>query len=217
MRGPWPDRAGSVAVEFAIVVPMLALLLAGLYQAWMLTVVNRELDAVPASIAQMLTQTTTGAVNDDDLAFTASSAMVLFPTVLSDAASKGLSWSDDIGITISSVVFSQQANGAYQAEVAWSRGTSKRPCGTPLTGAADTATPSPTTLPQDLFGVGSLIVVDVVFTYSPSFLPTTFMPQSTYTFKKSVYLQPRYIAAPSYITHSAKDADGATTLCPGYD
>ncbi|OIQ90324.1 TadE-like protein [mine drainage metagenome] len=214
---PGSCRAGSVAVEFALVIPILIFLLTGLYQMWTLTVVNRELETVAASIGQMLTQSTTGSVSDDDLAFTASSTMVLFPGILSDAANKGLSWSDDIGITISSVVFGQQANGSYQAQVAWSRGTSKRPCGTALSAAADDAAPSPTTLPQDLFGAGSLIVVDVVFAYTPSFVPTAFLAPATYTYRKSVYLQPRYIAAPSYITHSSTDADGGTTICQGYD
>ena len=210
------DRSGSVAVEFAMVVPLMAVLMLGLYQLWTLTTDNRQIQSVAASIAQMLTQTTTGTVTDTDLSFVTDSTMVLFPGVLTDAASKNIPWYNDIQITISSVVFAEQANGSYVAQVAWSRGSNKRPCGINLSGQDDTAPPSVTGLPLDLFGPGSLIVVDVSFVYEPTIVPTWFMASTSHTFNKSVYLQPRYIAPPSFITHKLSGSDGGTTTCQGF-
>lgn len=207
------NRSGSVAVEFAMVVPLMAVLMLGLYQMWTLTTANRQIQSVAASIAQMLTQTTTGTVTDTDLSFVTDSTMVLFPGVLTDAASKNIPWYNDIQITISSVVFVEQANGSYVAKVAWSRGSNKRPCGINLLGQADTDPPNTTGLPLDLFGPGSLIVADVSFVYTPTIIPTWFMASTSHTFNKSVYLQPRYIAPPSYITHTAAGSDGGTTVC----
>lgn len=210
------DRSGSVAVEFAMVVPLMAVLLLGLYQMWTLTTANRQIQNVAASIAQMLTQTTTGVVTDTDLIFVADSTMVLFPGVLTDAASKNIAWKNDIQITISNVVFVEQPNGSYLAQVAWSRGQNKRPCGINLSGQADTDPPNKTAIPKGLFGPGSLIVVDVSFVYTPTIVPSWFMASTSHTFNKSTYLQPRYIAPPHFITHKVAGSDGGTTPCQGF-
>lgn len=210
------DRSGSVAVEFAMTVPLMMVMMLGLYQMWTLTTANRQIQSVSASIAQMLTQSTTGTVTDTDLSFVADSAMALFPGVLTDAASKNMAWYNDIQITISSVVFVEQANGSYLAQVAWSRGSNKRPCGTNLSGQADTAPPNRTALPMGLFGPGSLIVVDVSFVYAPTIVPSWFMESTSHTFNKSTYLQPRYIAPPNFITHKVAGSDGGTTACQGF-
>lgn len=221
--GFWRDTAGSVALEFVLSVPLMMFLMLGLYQIWFLATTNRQVENVAYSIAQMLTQNTTGSVSDDDLSFVASSAMVLFPAVLTDAARKNIAWSSDINVTISSVAFVAQLNGTYLAHVAWSRGPYKRPCAANLSAQPDTDPPSATALPQDLFPTpsaippetvsvaGSLIVVDVGFNYTPEFLPSWF--SSSYSFNKSVYFQPRYITAPSYIAHSDSNSDNGTTVC----
>jgi hypothetical protein len=210
----WKDRTGSVALEFVLTVPLMIFTMLGLYQVWFLATANRQIETVADSIAQMLTQNTTGSVSDVDLGFVASSAMVLFPTVLTDASKQNVAWSSIIKITISSVVFVAQSNGSYLAQVAWSRGPNKRPCGSNLSAQSDADPPSPTALPQDLFGSGSLIVVDVSYDYKPQFLSDWFA--SSYGFSKSAYLQPRYITSPDYIQHSNSNADGAATVCTGY-
>ena len=212
----WRNQTGSVALEFILTVPLTMVMMLGLYQMWTLTTANRQIESLAASIAQMLTQSTTGTVSDANLSFMADSAMVLFPGVLTDAANKNMAWYDDIQITISSVVFTEQANGSYQAQVAWSRGGNKRPCGVYLSSQSDTDPPKTTALPTDLFGPGSLIVVDVTFVYTPTLVPAWFMSSTSYTFNKSSYLQPRYIASPSYITNATTGSDGGTTVCQGY-
>jgi hypothetical protein len=51
----------------------------------------------------------------------------------------------------------------------WNSAPNKRTCGVLLTSVPDTAAPSKTTLPADVFGPGSLIVVDIVYNYTPIF------------------------------------------------
>ncbi len=59
----------------------------------------------------MLAQNTSGSVSNDDLHFVIDSTMIVFPDVLSDAKAKGVSWSQDIKVTMSSVSFTPTIPG----------------------------------------------------------------------------------------------------------
>jgi hypothetical protein len=134
--------------------------------------------------------------------------MVIFPQMLQDAARKGISWKNDISISIAGVLFTGKPAGctpsncsSYDANVVWNSGPNKRTCGVLLTPAPDTATPSPTTLPTDVFGPGSLIVVDIVYNYAPIFgsVFTKLFGSplfGTIPIARSAYLAPRYVQAP---------------------
>ena len=213
------NENGMAMVEFGLIFPVLVTLLLALVEVSNLATSNRRLQVVANSITQMITQSSTGVVNYVDVQFAIDSTMVLFPLVLSDSANKGISWSSDISVTVSSVVFSLQnalctSNCTYNAKVAWSGGSNKRPCNFNLTATPDTATPSSTTLPTDVYGPGSLIVADVVYTYKP-WIWLTLLPAITVS--KSVYLAPRYIPPTSYIKYSVIAGDnGVASSCPGF-
>lgn len=213
------DEIGMAVVEFALIFPVLLLLLLALVEVSNLVTANRRLQVVANAMAQMITQSSTGVVNYVDIQFAVNSTMVLFPLVLSDSAQKGISWGNDISVTISSIVFSLQnsqctSNCIYNANVAWSGGGQRRPCNFNLTASNDTAAPSLTTLPTDVYGPGSLVVADIVYNYTPSIWPNV-LP--TIRLSKSVYLQPRYIPPTSYIHYAVISGDnGIASSCPGY-
>lgn len=188
------DRDGVAAIEFAFIAPvLLVVLLAGFDMARYAQSVRR-LEAVAASIGQMLSVSTSGQIATADLQFYEDATMVLFPQVLQDSYQQGIAWGKDIGMTVSSVKFSG-TDPNYTANVGWSVGTNLRPCKTPLTAVADVAPPTPQTLPIDVFGPGSLIVVDLTFTFRPTIASKLL---SAMPIVRSYYVQPRYVAALSY-------------------
>ena len=106
------------------------------------------------------------------------------------------------------------SNCSYIANVVWNSGPNKRTCGVPLTAVPDTSVPSKTTLPTDVFGPGSLLVVDIVFNYTPIFGLGLF---GTISIARSAYLAPRYVLPPKYIKYVvASGDDGIGAECPGY-
>jgi hypothetical protein len=154
--------------------------------------------------------------------------------MLQDAARKGISWKNDISVSIAGVLFSGlPANcttscTSYTANVVWNSGPNKRTCGVALTSAPDTAAPSKTTLPADVFPVAPsqgalLIVVDIVYNYTPIF-GSTFTALfgsplfGTIPIARSAYLAPRYVQYPpnnmKYKVVSGDDGIGAE--CPNY-
>jgi Flp pilus assembly protein TadG len=170
----WRARQAIAATEFALVLPLLVILMLGSVEAARLIVSARKVTLVATTTVEMLTQNGTGKINYVDLHFATDSTMVIFPQILQDAAQKGISWKNDISVSMASVVFTPNpstctSNCSYNANVVWNSGPNKRTCGVLLVSATDTATPSNTKLPADVFGPGSIIVVDVLFNYTPIF------------------------------------------------
>ncbi len=134
--------------------------------------------------------------------------MVIFPQVLSDAAQMGISWSNDIKISMASIRFvatnqSCTTSCTYQAAVVWYAGPNPRPCGINQVKAAadDVSTPSTTTLPKDVFpssstaptalyAGSSILVVDVDYTYTPLLTSKFF---GSIRMQRSAYVAPRYV------------------------
>lgn len=203
---------GFAAVEFGLALPVLGLMLLGFVELDRYAWATRQLEKTATSISQMLSQSTTP-LQPVDVKFARDSAMVLFPQVLQDSARVGHVWSDDISLTMTSVAFTNltpACNGVacvYEAKVAWSGGSARRPCNRPLAAAPNSATPTPTTLPTDAFGPDSIIVVDLSYTYKPLFAPKLF---SGFTLKRSSYLQPRYLPAVQY---AVAGGDSYVTTC----
>ena len=197
-------RSGIAAVEASFILPILFLLM--LVGAETTRYVNtaRQLTNLANSMASLVAERTTG-FNFYDAVFTYNSAMVTFPMVLKDSSRKGIGWNYDIAITVSSVLFSPTVKGCtsnctYTGKVAWSINmpiAQPRSCTTPPKAVADTAPPSITTLPQDVYTAGSLIVADVVYTYVPLF-GSAIVP--TLTMRRTVYMQPRYLPSIPYNT-----------------
>jgi hypothetical protein len=85
------------------------------------------------------------------------------------------------------------SNCSYIANVVWNSGPNKRTCGVALTAVPDTSVPSKTTLPTDVFPTGappggSIIVVDILYNYTPIFGLGFF---GTIPIARSAYLAPR--------------------------
>jgi Flp pilus assembly protein TadG len=188
------DRRGVSAIEFAFGAPFLvALTLVGT-DTTRYAMAVRRIESVASTIGQMVAVSATGQIAPADLQFYEDSTMVIFPQVLQDSAQQRLAWSNDISLTVSSIGFTN-VSGSYVGKTQWSTGPRLRACLTPMQSVADTAAPSPTTLPRGVFGPGSLIVVDVSFAFRPT-IATAFM--RTLTIARSFYVQPRYVQAISY-------------------
>jgi len=223
------DRRGVSAVEFSVILPFVLLLMAGGMQ--LITYLNaiRKVDRIANSISEIASQamppqgSSVATVNSLDLHFTYDAAMVLFPYILGDAQRRGVNWWENITIDFASIAFTAKdatcaASGdpttCYVANVVWTSlgtaGTNKRPCGVPQIPAADTAPPTQLTLPRSTFGPGSLIAVDVVFQFRPTFGSGFIDP---IRIARSVFLQPRYATLVNYDT---TNDDGIAVKCPGY-
>ena len=224
------SERGTSAVELAFVLPVLILLMLAGFQLVLYLNASRKVEQIADSVSEMISQatpTTTGSttatVSALDIHFTYDSTMVIFPYVLKDAKQKGVSWWQNITINYASIKFTQIAttcgsnadqSSCYAANVVWTgagaAGTGARPCNVPQLAADDNATPSNTTLPRSLFGPGSIIAIDVSYTFVPTF-GARFLPPLL--IKRSTFVQPRYAAL---IKFDATNNDGIATACPSY-
>ena len=194
------SHRGVAAVEFALVAPFLIALLLGGFELTSYIGAIRKLTYVANNIAEMLSQNTTGSINSEDIQFYLNSIVVDFPEILSDAQVRGTPYYWMSQITISSVYFTPTVAGCtsnctYDAYPAFSGGGNQRPCFIKLQPAADTAPPSPATLPLGAYGPGSVIVIDVVYSYYPRVASKLF---GVMTIRRSFYLQPRYVPLIKY-------------------
>lgn len=227
---------GAVAIEFAFLMPVLIILL--MLGVQVVAYVNcvRKVELLATSISEMISQAapqpgaSTAYVNAQDLHFAYDAGLVVFPYLMSDARRQGVAWWQDIYIDFASVQFTSingkscPANGdqssCYNANVVWTSsgttGTNYRACGTSAGQAPyqqpmnDTSSPSKLSLPRSIFGAGSVVVIDVVFTFHPVFAGNL-LP--TLTIARSVYVRPRYA---TLIDFDTTNNDGIATLCNGY-
>ncbi|PPD42047.1 MAG: hypothetical protein CTY15_12750 [Methylocystis sp.] len=205
------ETRGFAAVEFGLALPVLGLMLLGFIELDRYAWATRQLEVTANSIAQMLSQSQK--VAPAEMKYAQDSVMVLFPRVLQDSARLGKNWSDTVTVGMTEVGFTPTVPGCvtgctYQAKVAWSGGSARRPCGAALMPAANNSTPSPTTLPTDVFGPNGIIVVDLTYAYQPLFAAKIFGP---FTVKRSSYLQPRYV---DNLPYAVAGGDSFVTTCP---
>ena len=167
----WSARQAIAATEFALVLPILVILMLGSVEAARLIITAQRVTQVATTIVEMLSQTQAQNPNETgtgipwsityiDLDFAIESTMVIFPQILQDAAQKGISWNNDISISMAGVLFTPNpttctSNCSYIANVVWNSGPNKRTCGVALTAVPDTSVPSKTTLPTDIFPTGA--------------------------------------------------------------
>lgn len=223
------------AIEFALILPTLLLILFAGAQVVAFVNATRKVELVAHSISQMISQATPpkntniAQVNAADLHFSYDATLVLFPYVMKDAKRRGLAWWQTISINYAAIQFaaknaacasktdtSGDLSGCYEARVVWtSTGTAQpggdnyRPCGTAQLPADDDASPNRTTLPRSSFGPGSLVAIDVVFDFEPTF-GSGIVP--AIRIARSAYVQPRYA---SLVTYDTTNNDGIATRCTG--
>lgn len=215
-----------------MILPILLTLLLTGTQAVLYINASRKVGQVARSISQMISQakppdnSSTATVSALDLHFSFDATMVIFPYLLSDAKRQTTVWWNDISINYASIAFTKlnatcndpsDQSACYAANVVWtSNGTAQpygdnyRPCTTPQLPADNTAPPSRTNLPRSVFGPASLIVIDVVFNFTPAF-GSKFFP--AIKIARSAYVQPRYA---TLINYQPANNDGIATKCPGY-
>ena len=204
------ETRGIAAIEFAIAAPFLVLMVVGFVELDRYAWATRQLEVTASSIAQMLSQSQR--VQPADMKYAQDSVMVLFPRVLQDSARTGQRWDKLVKVGMSVVRFTPSipdcvADCVYQAQIAWSGGSDRRPCGAPLSAVANETPPNSVSLPRDVFGASNLIVVDLTYAYRPVFAEKIF---GEVTIKRSSYLQPRYV---NTLPYAVAGGDSFVTTC----
>ena len=182
--GPhWHDRRGTAALEFAVVLPVLVVILTALADLTNATLTWWRLAQAADAVGRIATSLAAGDSNANVLTqeqarVASTAALSLLPELRAPelrAPELRAAASPRAGVVLSAVVFAPVAAGctqncAYVARVAWSAslqgGLPARPCGT-LSPAADGARPQPTTLPASAYGATSVLVVDVAAETTP--------------------------------------------------
>ena len=216
------SSSGVAAVEFALILPIMLLFLFGGFETVRAISSARRLTFLANAIAEQVTVSTTGKISNADMHFFYNATMVVFPQVLRDATQYGNYWWQDINISVSSIAFTTVPAGCtsgctYSPNVIWS-GSNYRSCLVPPTGVSDQLSPSASTLPLDVFGPGTLIVVDLTYKFhtilTGSFLENYVPGLNNLVLRKSVYLQPRYVPTINYQSGtSSPGSDDIITWC----
>jgi len=201
------QRQAASTVEFAFLVPVVFLLLLMGFDTGRYVLATQRIQEVANSVAEMLSQTqpastppattpaAAGYVQDSDLHFYYGSAMATYPDVLAVANNAGTYWWQLLTVQMTSVYFKASPtncvspNCTYTPEVVWTTGA--RSCGLTITGTSDTSGYNASTLPTDVFGPGSIIVVDVFYTFTPTF-GAAYLP--SIPIERSAYMAPRNVS-----------------------
>ncbi|WP_288584747.1 TadE/TadG family type IV pilus assembly protein [uncultured Methylobacterium sp.] len=230
IRGFGTAEDGLAAVEMALILPVILVIMLGGIQIVSYINAVRKVELVVRSISQMISQTqppdgsTVANVTAAALHFSYDSSLVLFPYLMAEGQRQGQAWWQVITINYASIKFTQTAttctdtsdlSACYRADVVWtSTGTTQpatgaayRPCGTPQIAAANTDPPSRTALPRSLFGPAAAVVIDVAFTFTPTF-GARYLP--SLRIARSAYVQPRYATLVDYDT---TNNDGIASKC----
>ncbi|CAO4152521.1 TadE/TadG family type IV pilus assembly protein [Methylorubrum aminovorans] len=230
-------EGAMAAVEFALILPTLLLIMFASIQIVAYIDATRKVELVAHSISQMISQaapprnTTVAQVNAADLHFSYDSALVLFPYVMKDAKRRGVAWWQTISINYAAIQFrarnaacqsrtdtSGDLSACFDANVVWTStgthqpasGENYRPCNPAQLPADDDASPNRATLPRSSYGPGSLVAIDVVFDFQPTF-GSGFVP--AIRIARSAYVMPRYA---SLVNYDTTNNTGIATRCTGF-
>ncbi len=166
-------RRGVAALEFAMMAPVLVLLLMFMYDTANGWITWQRLTQAARSVAQIATLLAVNANGTNTLSYdqawrASTAAYAAMPEMLSPGAV--------YGVVMTEVLFTSPAacGGAMcVANVAWSKtllgSVPRRLCGT-LSAVGNTAASSPAVLPQDAFQSAPVLVVDVTYSFRPLFL-----------------------------------------------
>ena len=215
------------ATEFAMISPILVLLLLMGFDTGRYVLATQRIQEVADSVVEMLSQTAPaqsplvpinkgdGVVQDDDLRFYYDSAMATYPDVLSVANSEGVNWWQLLNVQMSSILFVASPAGCttsctYTPKVVWTNGA--RTCGLAINASPDISAYNPATLPTDVYGQGSVLVVDVSYTFKPTF-GAAYMP--SISIERSAYMAPRNVpVVESQAATVAPECAGVPTPTP---
>lgn len=222
-----PGQRGVAALEFALTVPALVLLLFGMYDfanGWMTWSRLTSGTFAIGQIATTLAVQPDGTNSLSPLDATRASTAIL--ASMPQLTTNGI----DYGVVLSEVVFKANppatnkdgtlAPPTYTGTVSWTVNTKGkgdlRPCAR-ITAVGDNGVPSLMTLPQDAFQANPILVVDTTYSFTPLFLQGFIGP---FQMRWAAYFPSRSgtnNTAPDglsdmFIRH--KDDSGGTVYCP---
>jgi hypothetical protein len=212
------QRQAASTVEFAFLVPFVLLLMLMGFDTGRYVLATQRIQEVANSVAEMLSQTApaalpvttpidtgNGVVQDSDLHYYFDSAMATYPDVLAVANNVGTFWWQLLNVQMTSVKFTPAGcTTSCTPTVMWTTGA--RSCNLTLTAVADASAYSPSTLPQDVYGYGSIIVVDVFYTFTPTF-GAAYLP--------SISIERSAFMAPRNVPYVQSQATSMAPPCPG--
>lgn len=230
-------RRGTVAIEFAMVMPILVTAILGVVDTCRAIIAWQLLTSSAEAVAEIATAES--AIPDSSGNYELSDAQVQDATTAIYAFMPALNTGDGgndysaFSVTLSAIQFTTATTATAScpsgsACVMWSvvgsystnEGTfavaslQERVCGTALTQNLPGSSPSLTTLPTSgLTGVNSLIVADVQYQFTPLFVKFITGPISMF---RTAYLPARVGSATPYVQYVAPTGAPTDFFCPGY-
>jgi Flp pilus assembly protein TadG len=218
------DRAGSSAIEFALLAPIMIMLLNGCYDVTQLLITLRQVTSTARQVVQIATQQSVQPDQTNELsvqqAYQAQSAIfAMIPRL------RSITDSDQFSVTLSAVVYVATPVGCtpgktctYVANTAWSttlpQGAQiRRPCGI-VAQVASTTGSSISSLPTaGMTSVSSVVVADVSYWYRPLFIGFITGPLAL---RHTAFLPPRAGRPMQYVQYDTANAKTNSSICPGY-
>lgn len=218
------DRSGTPALEFALIAPVMFLILAGTYDVTQIFIAMRQVTSTAQEIVQIATEQ---AVQPDQTislttqqAYQAQTAIyAIMPRLKSGVDTS------EYSVTLSAIVLVATPPGCvaksgctYVANTAWSTTLPlglkvRRPCGV-VTQVAPTEPSTMSNLPiWGMTTVTSVVVADVTYTYQPLFSGFITGPV---TFQRTSFLPPRAGKPTDYVQYDKDNVGRNTDVCPGY-
>jgi Flp pilus assembly protein TadG len=218
-------RAGSPGIEFAIVAPVMFILLTGAYDVTQLLIAQRRVIVTAQEIVEIATE----------LSIQPNQNMTLTPTQAYQAQTaifalipglKNGTDSSHFFVTLSAAVFTATPAGCvagvnctYIANTAWSTPLTQsttpvtRPCGV-IAQVAPTQQATINNLPTvGMTGLQSIVIADVSYVYQPLFTGFVVGPV---TVQRTAFLPPRTGTAAQYVEYDVANAATDPAICPGY-
>jgi Flp pilus assembly protein TadG len=231
------DDSGLAAIEFAFILPLMLAIYLGIVELSNGLSASRRVDLVAHAMSDLTGQITGGGAGSGSgqAAITDAEMQQIFSA---GAALIAPLSATPLTITISEVLITRNASGAYQAQVDWSvsynGGTLRGGQGCTLNtylNAADVAAVSPISLPTSFTNaalsptLGPVIVADVTYNYNLDFstffeawIPTgaILMKRTSYSLARNQYVNPNP-GPPALLNHiqSPTTATSWTTAIPG--
>ncbi|HEY8137827.1 MAG TPA: TadE/TadG family type IV pilus assembly protein, partial [Methylocystis sp.] len=233
------NEQGLAAIEFAFVLPLMLAIYLGIVELSNGLNASRKVDLVAHAMSDLTGQITGGGAGSGQAAITDAEMQQIF---LAGAALIAPLSATSLTITISEVLITQSATGAYQAQVTWSvsynGGTLRGGQGCTLNthlNAADVAPVSPISMPTSFTNatlrpaLGPVIVADVTYNYNlglgnlvEAWLPTGAIPmrRTSYSPVRNQYVNPNpgppellnHIQSPTTATSWTTAISGSTNV-----
>ncbi len=218
------DRSGTPAIEFALLAPVMFILLIGSHDITRVLIAMWQVTSTAQQIVQIATQQSVQPDQSNSLTvqqgYQAQSAIyALIPGLKSGVDISQFS------VTLSAVVFVAtpvdcvaESNCSYIANTAWSIALPQgkqatRPCGV-IAQVASSQQTTITTLPTaGMTAISSLIVADVSYVYQPLFNGFITGPM---TLQRTAFLPPRTGKPSQYVQYDIVNAKTNSSVCPGY-